>query len=106
MSGHSTARQRPPHKFRSLPVQEWPLADQLAWEEACRPGVRLKSGGRASYLAEVSRKDFATRYGAFLGFLQRNGKLKLKASPASQVTISSVNAYLDELKARVTSVTT
>jgi site-specific recombinase XerD len=106
MSALSKARQRPLHKFRSLPVQEWPLADQRAWEEACRPGVRLKPGGRASYLAEVSRKDFATRYGAFLGFLHRSGKLKLKAPAADQVTISNVQAYIAELKARVSSVTT
>jgi hypothetical protein len=106
MNTLSRARQAQLHKYRSLPIQEWPVADQRAWEEACRPGVRLKPGGRASYLAEVSRKDFATRYGAFLGFLRRNGKLKLKAPAATQVTVSSVNAYVTELKARVTSVTT
>jgi integrase len=106
MNAPSTARQRPLHKFRSLPVQEWPVADQRAWEEACRPGVRLKPGGRASYLADVSRKDFATRYGAFLGFLQRSGKLTLKAPAATQVTVLSVKAFVTELKARVTSVTT
>jgi integrase len=66
----------------------------------------LKAGGRASYLAEVSRKDFAARFGAFLGFLQRSGKLKLKGPAAAQVTVSSVQAYVAELKARVMSVTT
>jgi integrase len=105
MSAISTTRQRPLHKFRSLPVQEWPLADQRAWEEACRPGVRLKRGGSASYLAEVSRKDIATRYGAFMGFLQRSEEFELKALAAAQVTVSSVKAYVAELKARVTSVT-
>jgi hypothetical protein len=54
---------------RSLPIGEWPEADRAAWEKACRPGQRLKSGGSASYLAEASRQDFASRYGAFLGFL-------------------------------------
>ena len=98
MSAISTARQRPLQKFRSLPVQEWPLADRRAWEEACRPGVRLNPGGRASYLAEVSRKDFASRYGAFLGFLQRGGKLKLKAPAAAQVTVSSVKAYVGRIE--------
>jgi len=106
MNTLSTARQAQLHKYRSLPVQEWPLADQRAWEEACRPGVRLKPGGRASYLAEVSRKDFATRYGAFLSFLRRSGKLKLKAPAAAQLTASSVKAYVAELKARVSSITT
>ena len=53
--------------LRSLPVHEWPDADRRAWEDACRPGSRLKPGGAANYLAQVSREDFARRYGAFLG---------------------------------------
>jgi integrase len=106
MNTLSTAQQKLRHKFRSLPVQEWPAADQRAWKEACRPGVRLKPGGRASYLAEVSRKDFANCYGAFLGFLQRSGKLRLRAPAAAQVIVSNVQAYVAELKGRVSSVTT
>ena len=42
-----SAREHP----RSLPVHEWPDADRRAWEDACRPGSRLKPGGAASYLA-------------------------------------------------------
>jgi site-specific recombinase XerD len=90
---------------RSLPIQEWPEADRQAWEVACRPGIRLKPGGSASYLAEVSRDDFARRYGAFLGFLQRRGSLDLNAATAAQVTPSNVEPYITELNARVRSVT-
>src|SRR5215472_13829578 len=39
---------------RSLPVSEWPDADRHAWEEACRPGSRLRPGGVASHLAQVT----------------------------------------------------
>src|SRR6266478_6773551 len=90
---------------RSLPVSEWPDADQRAWEEACRPGSRLKPGGVASYLAEVTRNDFARRYGAFLGFLQRSNRLEQHAGAATQVTVPNVEAYIADLKARVRSVT-
>jgi integrase len=90
---------------RSLLVNEWPDADRRAWEDACRPGARLKPGGSASYLAEVSRDDFARRYGAFLGFLQRTGRLDRSAAAAAQVTSSNVEAYIAELTARVRSVT-
>src|SRR5260370_32818285 len=90
---------------RSLPVNEWPDADRRAWEDACRPGARLKPGGAASYLAEVSRDDFARRYGAFLGFLQRTGRLDRSAAAAAQVTPSNVEAYIAERTARVRSVT-
>jgi hypothetical protein len=94
-----------PSPARSLRAQEWPLADQCAHEEACRPGSRFKRGGAASYLAEVSRDDFWCRYGAFLGFLQRAGRLNMNAAAAKLVTPVNVNDYLVELKSRVRSVT-
>ena len=92
-------------KPRSLPVHEWPDADRRAWKEACRPGSRLKPGGAASYLAQVSRDDFARRYGAFLGFLERNGRLQRDAAVAVHVTLLNVEAYIADLTARVSSVT-
>jgi integrase len=90
---------------RSLPIHEWPDADRRAWEDACRPRSRLKPGGTACYLAQVSRDEFARRYGAFLGFLQRNGRLKCHAAAAAQVTLPNVEAYITDLTARVRSVT-
>lgn len=90
---------------RSLPQHEWPDADRRGWEDACRPGARLKPGGSASYLSEVSREDFARRYGAFLGFLQRTRRLDRNLAAAVQVTLSNVNAYIEELNGRVRSVT-
>jgi integrase len=90
---------------RSLAISEWPHADRQAWEHACRPGSRLKPGGAASYLGQESRDDIARRYGAFLGFLQRTGRLKPDAYPAAQVTPSNVEAYIAELTTRVRSVT-
>src|SRR6266446_5953567 len=90
---------------RSLLVSEWPDADRRAWEEACRPGSRLKPGGAASHLAPVSRDDFARRYGAFLGFLQRTDRLEPHRDAATQVTLPNVEAYIADLKARVRSVT-
>ncbi len=90
---------------RSPPMSEWPHADQKAWEEACRPGVGLRRGGRANHYASVSRDDFARRYGAYLGFLQRSGSLDLTVAAAAQVTPSRVETYVAELDGRVRSVT-
>jgi hypothetical protein len=59
----SSAGKHPPEYPRSLPASEWPDADRRAWEDACRSGSRLKTGGAASYLAEVSPNDYANRYG-------------------------------------------
>jgi integrase len=90
---------------RSLLVNEWPAADQHAHKEACAPGSRSKPGGSASYLAELSRKDFWSRYGAFLGFLQRSHRLDMDAAAGGQVTPAHVEAYLADLRDRVRSVT-
>jgi integrase len=56
-------------------------------------------------LAEVSRNDFARRYGAFLGFLRWSCRLESHAGAADQVTSANVEAYIAELKVRVRSVT-
>jgi site-specific recombinase XerD len=106
MTRPGNSRQRNQQKYRSLPVQEWPESYRSALEEVCRPGVRLKPGGRASHFAAASVKDFITRLGAYLGFLQRRGILNPKAAATAQVTRSNVKAYVAELKARVSSVTT
>jgi integrase len=100
-SAGNSARDYP----RSLPVSEWPDADRWAWKAACRPGCRLRPGGTANHLAPVSQDDFARRYGAFLGFLQRNGRLERQAAAAAQVTLPNVEAYITTLTARVRSVT-
>ena len=100
-SSANTARKSP----RSLPIHEWPDTDRRSWEVACRPGTRLKPGGSASYLGLVSHDDFARRYGAFLGFLQRTGRLDRNLEAAALVTRSNVEAYMAELTNRVRSVT-
>jgi integrase len=90
---------------RSMSLSEWPASHRETWEEIWRPGLRLRKGGAASRYAEVTREDFARRYGAFLGFLQRSGLLDPSAGPAAQVTPQNVALYIAELKARVRSVT-
>jgi integrase len=105
LSPNRAASNSAPDYPRSLPVGEWPDADRHAWEAACRPGSRLKPGGVASHLAPTSQEDFARRYGAFLGFLQRNGRLERHAAAAALVTLPNVEAYIDTLTARVRSVT-
>ena len=90
---------------RSLPIKLWPTADQAAWEEACRPSVRLKRGGAASHMRPVTQKDLAKRYGLFLDSLLRSGRFDGKARAGAQVTPDNVDAYVTELRGRVGSVT-
>jgi hypothetical protein len=90
---------------RTLKPCEWPEADWLAWEAACKPSDRLKKGGSASHLSPVSQEDIATRYGLFLGFLKLNGMLHTNALAAAHVTPKNVDAYTADLAKRVSSVT-
>jgi integrase len=45
------------------------------------------------------------RYGAFLGFLQRTGRLVSEEPVAAQVTLANIESYIAELSGRVRSVT-
>jgi integrase len=92
-------------KPRSLRIAEWPASDRLGWTEACRPGRRLERGGAASHLAPVSQADIARRYGLYLDFLQRNGRLDPSKGATTLVTPDNVNGFITELQARVRSVT-
>lgn len=92
-------------EHRTLKESEWPTADRLAWEAACRPSRRLTKGGSASHLASVSQEDIAQRYGLFLGFLRLKGLLNPDEGPADHVTSANVEAYTADLACRVSSVT-
>jgi site-specific recombinase XerD len=90
---------------QTLRIGEWPETHRQAWEEACRPSVRLKKGGSGSHLAQESLDDYASRYGRFLGFLKRTGQLDPGAPPASQVTPENVEAYMVDFEGKINSVT-
>lgn len=90
---------------QTLRIDEWPEAERLAWKEACRPSVRLKKGGAGSHLAPVSQDDIARRYGRYLGFLKRTGRLDPNAPPSSLVTPGNVKAYMADFKGKISSVT-
>jgi site-specific recombinase XerD len=89
----------------SLPEGLWPAADRAAWQEARRPSVRLQRGGAASHLRPVVQRDLRKRYGLFLDFLSRSGRLDMNAPAGAQVTPENVEGYVAELKSRVSSVT-
>ena len=79
---------------RTLYIDEWPEADRLAWQDACRPSYRLKKGGSASHLAAPSLDSVASRYGLFLGFLKHIGRLNMDAPATGHVTPENVQAYI------------
>jgi integrase len=92
-------------KPRSLPIAEWPASLRLGWAQERRSGLRLEGGGAASHLAPVSQADIAKRYGLYLDFLQRNGRLDPTSGVITLVTPDNVDGFITELQARVRSVT-
>ena len=91
---------------RSAPVAEWTIADQAAWERAIAPRARLRKGGAGGHLAAITQRDLARRYGYFIDHLIRNGLLEPDAGPAAQVIPNLVASFMEELRSRVSSVTT
>jgi site-specific recombinase XerD len=90
---------------RSVPFDQWPEADRSAWAATCRPAERLRRGGSASHLKDVTRRDLVRRYGYFLDYVQRSEGLDRNAGTAANVTPDRVEWFLAELQARVSSVT-
>lgn len=90
---------------RSLPLDQWPAADRSAWAAACRPAERLRRGGAASHLKDVTRRDLVRRYGYFLDQVQRSEGLERNTEAAAYVTLDRVERFLAELQARISSVT-
>ena len=93
-------------RVRSLPVEQWSPADTVAWAVACRPSQRLIRGGAGAHMKPITLSDLARRYGYFLDFLDRTAGLDGNAKPAGQVTPGNVARCIEELRARVSSVTT
>jgi integrase len=93
-------------RVRSLPIEQWPPADRDAWVMACRPSQRLIRGGAGAHMKPITLSDLARRYGYFLDYLNRTAGLDRNAPAAGQVTPEKVTGYIEELRARVSSVTT
>ena len=91
--------------IRSLPLKEWSEADRNGWQAARRPGQRLSRGGAASHLAPVTQTDPANRYGLYLDFLDRSGRLDPTAEAGALVAPDAIGAFIAELQDRVSSVT-
>jgi integrase len=69
------------------------------------PRVRLSKGGAGGHLAPITQRDLARRYGYFVDHLIRKGLFDPDAGPAAQVLPDLVASFVEELSARVSSVT-
>jgi integrase len=92
-------------KVRARPIEEWPTADRKAWEKACTVGHRLKPGGAASRLRPSTRASLLRAYGYLFDFCRRKTMFDPSASAGEHVTPTIMDAFVQELRERVGSVT-
>ncbi len=82
---------------RCLPLGEWPLRDQVAWQAALQPAEYLAVGGVAAAWSDGGRRMVTDAYGRWLGWLQHTRQLNPEQPPEERVTPDRVRAYGDAL---------
>lgn len=103
----TSLRRNPVHAStaRSLPLAEWPDAERSAWNSARRVGRRFAPGGPASRFCQETCDDLERRYGQFLNYCRRTGRLEGSTEPGALVEPTAIAGFVVELQARVRSVT-
>jgi integrase len=94
-----------PEKIRACPLRDWPNADREAWDRACVAAQRLRAGGAAARMKPSTRTSLVRAYGYLLDFCRRNGMFDQNAEAGSHVTPRIIDAFVRDLRNRVSSVT-
>ena len=85
--------------------EDWPAAEQEAWEAARHPGDVFDPGGPASEAPAASVKWMADAYGYWMGWLKRNGLLTEDASALDAICREHVASYVADLREVIASTT-
>jgi integrase len=92
-------------RLTSLPLEDWPMLDRSRWTEACRSGTLLRPGGAAGHLDTVTQADLERRYGYYLEFLRRTGRLDAGSGAAELMCPENYRAFLSYVMPHWNSVT-
>ena len=82
---------------RSIPFQEWPVADQAAWLDAFRDEGILGDRGPAAHWSRGSRQSIQYGYASWLAFLDQHGLLT-PAVPEDRATkdaLAKIDFHMD-----------
>ncbi len=85
---------------KALGITDWPLSDQLAWQDALTDGDLFESSRPAARWAQSSRTSIAWNYGRWLSHLSHHELLNDEA-PAERVKPLQVTVYVEELQETV-----
>jgi site-specific recombinase XerD len=85
---------------RCIPVQAWPVPDQIAWMAALTSGDLLKPDGLAAHWSAATRGIIVKGYGRWIAWLGDTGQLDPAALPATRVTPERVAEYVGNLRER------
>ena len=88
----SPARKR----TRTLPISEWPQADQERHVRAFQEGDLFEEGPGAR-LRDASRKDFEFAWGRWLKFLEDNDPEALELAGPERMTFARLRAFVEHL---------
>ena len=67
-------------------LEEWPEPDRLLWQAALVPGDFLEDGGSRARHGEYANRNAVHSYGRWLAWLDRQGLLEARSSPADRIT--------------------
>jgi len=92
-------------RIRACPLCDWSTADREAWDRACVAAQRFKPGGAAARMKPSTRTSLVRAHGYLLDFCRRNGLFDQNAEAGAHVTPEIIDAFIQELYVRVSSVT-
>ena len=93
-------------KPRATPFNQWPTADQFAWNTALATGDRFDGRGAASHWSPASKNSIRAAYGRWLGFLGQKFPQLLSQNLLERVTPDSIGTYIKQLNMEVAASTT
>jgi len=83
-----------------LPVQAWPVPDQVAWAAALSSGDLLEPDGLAAHWSAATRRTIAKGYGRWIAWLTDAGQLDSAAPLAARVAPERIAEYVRHLRQR------
>jgi integrase/recombinase XerD len=83
----------------SLKLEEWPVADRLAWSAALQSGDVLDPGGTASHWSPATVAWMSNAYGHWLAWLKRNALFDADGAAAQAIQPNLVASYVSDMRA-------